>query len=97
MRNQKSIYKIMLGLVGLAGVASLACAACCLPVIGVIAAGLGMTSIGIAMNGWYLAAGILFPIALVFALWRLKASTPCVISSCSNHCLVSSEEGKPHE
>jgi K+ transporter len=91
-RGKKSL-KIFLSLAGAGGAAALACSACCLPVIGVLAAGLGLSSAGAAISGWYITAAGLVILALVAVGFQLRRGTkPQSANQCATSCRTAMDE-----
>lgn len=91
----KTSLKIILGLASAGSAAALACSACCLPFLGVLATGIGLSSVGAAINGWYITAAGLVIIALVIIGFRLKGAcrTQCA-NQCTNTCRSTIDEGQ---
>ncbi len=93
MSSGKTSLKIILGLAGAGGAAALACSACCLPIIGVLAAGLGLSSVGAAISGWYITAAGLVILALVITGFRLKRVCKSQgVNQCATSCRTSMDE-----
>lgn len=89
MSSNKTPLKIIVGLIAAGGAAVVACSACCLPLVGILAAGVGISSVAAAVNGWYLTAAGILIVALVVIGFRLKAKSACkplCTNKCANTC-----------
>lgn len=71
MTRGSTVAKV--GTAGAAGVALAACAACCAPLVAPLLAWFGLSSLGMAMTGWYLETAVVSAMALAgFFLHRRR-------------------------